>query len=441
MPAWEAAQEKGPNNRCSAHKSAGRGSRVGLQGAGMPRWVPCAPQVQGVLGAVAGSEARPGERARLVQAVPGPLQEPGQGREVQVEEPDPHGVVSGEQVQAQTPSAAARGESPGEGEAEGAVPCQKECRGVGVGVDTGRRVEVRSAAGHTTGQHPRGRVLPGLLGHWLPGDPHHAQSSPGDETAGPPVFTLNLSGVGDSHSTRATVRYKVPLLDLGRRVILVTAHGIKRIISPLKEDDLAPMKEALPEVPTGGLVTAAGEESRLMGQDNLFPSEKRRVSDAALYGSRFGTGFIASGRPPQAKGGRGDRHTEVCTAMQPEHERKELAGHPELPSGPPESPACDDMQTVMAGMTLAQTVGEQGKAEACETPLPWEEETLTTCRRSKKTAGWEQLLEVSDLDDDPFDDRRSLQHSYRSTTPVADCHRYQRHRWQIATGVNNTGVK
>ncbi len=55
------------------------------------------------------------------------------------------------------------------------------------------------------------------------------------------------------------------------------------------------MRAAFPEVPTGGLVTAAGEVSLLMGQDNLslFPSEKRRVGDAALYGSLFGTGYIA----------------------------------------------------------------------------------------------------------------------------------------------------
>jgi hypothetical protein len=231
----------------------------------------------------------------------------------------------------------------------------------------------------------------------------------------------------------------VPLLDLGRRVILVTVHGIKRIISPLKEGDLASMKEAFPEVRTGGLVTAAGEVSLLMGQDNLsqFPSEKRRVGDAALYGSRFGTGFIASGRPPQAKSGRGDRHAEVCTAMQPEHERKELAGHPELPSGPPESPACDDMQTAMAGMTLAQTVGEQGKTEACEMPLPWEEDyddMSTVEEDSRLDRECEQLFGDSDLDDVPFDDRCSLQHSYRSweygygadkggraATPVAMC--------------------
>jgi hypothetical protein len=28
-----------------------------------------------------------------------------------------------------------------------------------------------------------------------------------------------------------------------------------------------------------------------------------------------------------------------------------------------------------------------------------------------------------------------------STTPVANCHRYQRRRWQIATGINDTGRK
>ncbi len=58
--------------------------------------------------------------------------------------------------------------------------------------------------------------------------------------------------------------------------------------------------------------------------------------------------------------------------MRSGHEQKELVGRPEPPSGPPESPACDDMQAAMAGMTLAQTVGEEGEAEACESPLPWE---------------------------------------------------------------------
>ncbi len=76
------------------------------------------------------------------------------------------------------------------------------------------------------------------------------------------------------------------------------------------------------------------------------------------------------GRLPQVRGGRGDRHAEMCTAVRSGHEQKESAGHPEPPSGPPESLACDEMQTATAGMMLAQTVSEQGEVEACEMPLP-----------------------------------------------------------------------
>ena len=51
-----------------------------------------------------------------------------------------------------------------------------------------------------------------------------------------------------------------------------------------------------------------------MGQDNLslFPTELRRVGNAALYMSRFGTGWIASGKPLRAKGGGNSRHVGVC---------------------------------------------------------------------------------------------------------------------------------
>jgi hypothetical protein len=28
-----------------------------------------------------------------------------------------------------------------------------------------------------------------------------------------------------------------------------------------------------------------------------------------------------------------------------------------------------------------------------------------------------------------------------STTPAANCHRYQQHRWQFATNINDTGGK
>ncbi len=58
-------------------------------------------------------------------------------------------------------------------------------------------------------------------------------------------------------------------------------------------------------------------------------------------------------------------------------------------------------------MTLAQTVGEHGEAEACETPLPWEgdyDDMSTVEEDSWLDRECEQLLRDSDLDDDPFDD-------------------------------------
>jgi hypothetical protein len=74
------------------------------------------------------------------------------------------------------------------------------------------------------------------------------------------------------------------------------------------------MRETFPEVPTGGLVSTSGEVSLLMGQDNLslFPTERRRVGNAVLYMSRFGTGWIASGKPPRARSSGNIRHVGVC---------------------------------------------------------------------------------------------------------------------------------
>jgi hypothetical protein len=128
---------------------------------------------------------------------------------------------------------------------------------------------------------------------------------------------VRLQCVGDGRGTTAKAQYKVPLLDVSGRVVTLLAFGIKNIMPPLKEGNLASMKATFPEVPPGGLVTAAGEVSLLVGQDNLslFPVEKRRVGSAALYGSRFGTGYIASGRPPRAKGDGVDMRAEACTAV------------------------------------------------------------------------------------------------------------------------------
>jgi hypothetical protein len=114
---------------------------------------------------------------------------------------------------------------------------------------------------------------------------------------GPP---LNLMGVGNGQRTRSTVRYKVPMVDTGGRTVEVAAYGMSHIMDPLKKIDLRLMRAVFPEAPTGGIEATEGKVDLLMGQDNfrLFPVEHRRVEDAALYRSRFGTGWSASGVPP-----------------------------------------------------------------------------------------------------------------------------------------------
>jgi hypothetical protein len=91
-----------------------------------------------------------------------------------------------------------------------------------------------------------------------------------------PSSPLRLEGIGDGHRLRAATRFKVLLVDTGGRVI--TAYGVDNIMSPLTGGDVSLMRETFPEVPTGGLVSTSGEESLLMGQDNLslFPTERRR---------------------------------------------------------------------------------------------------------------------------------------------------------------------
>jgi hypothetical protein len=113
------------------------------------------------------------------------------------------------------------------------------------------------------GQHQGRRALLSLLGHGLPGDPHYPQGSPGDEA----VSHSKLTPDGDDPLQGATDRYR-------RKGDHSTAYGIKNIMSPLGSGDITLMRETFPEVPTGGLVVAAGEVSLLMGQDNLslFPT-------------------------------------------------------------------------------------------------------------------------------------------------------------------------
>ncbi len=119
------------------------------------------------------------------------------------------------------------------------------------------------------------------------------------------------------------------------------------------------------------------------------------------------------GTSPRAKGDGGDRRAEARTALREEHEPKEAADCPEQPGEPPESQVCDEEQTATRGITVAQAIGGQGEAEACETPLPWEEEydDATTTKEDSRL-DWEvrQLLWDSDWEDNK--DYRDLQRSY-----------------------------
>jgi hypothetical protein len=85
------------------------------------------------------------------------------------------------------------------------------------------------------------------------------------------------------------------------------------------------------------------------------------------------------------------------------HEPKEAADCPKPPGEPPESPVWDEVQTATTGITVAQAIGGQGEAEACETPLPWEEEyDDETTTEEDDRLDWEvgQLLWDSDWEDD-----------------------------------------
>jgi hypothetical protein len=89
----------------------------------------------------------------------------------------------------------------------------------------------------------------------------------------------------------------------------MAAYAINHIMDPLEAVDPTLMRAVFPEAPTGGIEAASGGVDLLIGHDNLrlFPVEHRRVEDAALHRSLFGTGWIASGRPP----GPGDPQTSA----------------------------------------------------------------------------------------------------------------------------------
>ena len=137
--------------------------------------------------------------------------------------------------------------------------------------------------------------------------------------------SLRLSGLGSGPSIKATVKYKVPLLDTGGNVIEVVAHGLDHIASNLEAVDPRVLKEPFPEVPPGGIEGASGRVSLLMGQDNLrlFPVEARRHAGLALFRSRFGTGWVISGNASCPLGDmeedKGNQEGQVMLALSTKH--------------------------------------------------------------------------------------------------------------------------
>jgi hypothetical protein len=191
-----------------------------------------------------------------------------------------------------------------------------------------------------------------------------------------PGYLLDLTGVGSEQKTRSTVRYKVPLVDTGGRIVSVQAYGIESITSPLKAVDPALMRPLFPVAPPGGIIGAEGEVDLLIGQDHLrlFPVEKRRVGDAALHGSRFGTGWIASGRPlGGAAGQRGTAVSALVTAgwsgkAESKEDTGETTGKAYNPPVKEQKKNNEEREKAVANRMAAGPVAEIGKSPSWSVP-------------------------------------------------------------------------
>jgi hypothetical protein len=166
-------------------------------------------------------------------------------------------------------------------------------------------------------------------------------------------------GVGGSQKTKSTVRYKIPLFDTGGRAVEVTAYATDHITAPLEAADSTWMRAVFPQVPTGGIEAASGRVDLLIGLDNgrLFPVEHSRVQDAMLQRSRFGTGWIASGRPT----GQGDPATsaEAATGAEETASAEATTGEEEAASA-----EATTGEEEAASAEAATSAEEAGSAEA-----------------------------------------------------------------------------
>jgi hypothetical protein len=187
-----------------------------------------------------------------------------------------------------------------------------------------------------------------------------------------PGLPLDLMGVGDSQKTRSTVRYKIPMFDTGGRMVEVAAYGVDHIMAPLEAVDSMWMRAVFPEALTGELEAASGRVDLLIGKNilKLFPVERRRVENSMLHRSRFGTGWIASGRPPglgdPATGAEKTTSARVRTSAEAATDAEE-ATSAEAATGAEEATSAG----AATGMEEAISKGKRSTKRSQLTSLPW----------------------------------------------------------------------
>ncbi len=89
---------------------------------------------------------------------------------------------------------------------------------------------------------------------------------------GPP---LRLNGLGSGPAVWSTARYKLPLVDVGGRVVELTAYGLDQITTNVEEVNPDRMQAMFPEVPSGKLEgVGARQSTRGARQPEILPGRE-----------------------------------------------------------------------------------------------------------------------------------------------------------------------
>jgi hypothetical protein len=99
----------------------------------------------------------------------------------------------------------------------------------------------------------------------------------------------SLSGLRGGPALRATVKYKVVLVNTGGNQLEVIDHCLEQIASNMDAVDPRILRKAFPEVPGEHIEGASGRVGLLIRQNNfrLFSIKEKRAGGLALFRSRF----------------------------------------------------------------------------------------------------------------------------------------------------------